>query len=100
MKTWPVTVTCSTTYEIKANNPEEAREKAIDKFLGDMVADMDIDTEVTAALEGEGCGEQCPVPGMSPEDCPYCMPNGFCQLENPDLECDDYYAYTGDEEKE
>lgn len=42
--------------------------------------------------------EQCPVPGMSPADCPYCTPNGFCQLENPSEECDDYYAEVGDEE--
>ncbi len=41
--------------------------------------------------------EQCPVPGGA-LDCPYCTPNGFCQLDKPWEECDDYYCYTGDEE--
>ncbi len=41
----------------------------------------------------------CPVPGAN-LDCPYCDFDGECRLSNPYQECDDYYAYTGDEEEE
>lgn len=40
----------------------------------------------------------CPVPGAQ-FDCPECDKYGFCKLDNPKAECDDYYAYTGDEEE-
>ena len=100
MKTWPVEVTCSMTYEVSADDPETAREQAIELFLSDVVKSLDIDTEVMAALEGEGCGEQCPNPCMSPDDCPYCTPNGFCQLEQPWDECEEYQVYSDECEGE
>lgn len=39
----------------------------------------------------------CPVFDLS---CPYLTHSGECLLENPMLECDDYYAMVGDEEEE
>lgn len=30
--------------------------------------------------------------------CPY-NEDGICTMENPELECDDYYAMVGDEEE-
>lgn len=38
---------------------------------------------------------ECPIYDAS---CPYCDPNGYCHLMNPMRECDDYFAYYGDEE--
>lgn len=41
---------------------------------------------------------ECPVPSAD-LDCPHCI-DGFCNLQNPYDECDDYYAEVGDEEDE
>ena len=42
---------------------------------------------------------ECCVPGAD-FDCPYYdCETGFCELGNPYGECDDYYAYVGDEEE-
>lgn len=38
----------------------------------------------------------CPVPAAG-WDCPYCGKDNKCQLDNPALECDDYYAWGGDD---
>jgi len=39
----------------------------------------------------------CPVNAW---DCPYYNPNNYeCGLENPAAECDDFYAYCGEEEE-
>lgn len=43
---WSVEVTCSMTYEIESDDPEMARDEAIDLFLSDVVKNLDIDTEV------------------------------------------------------
>lgn len=37
----------------------------------------------------------CPISDWS---CPYCNQGGICMLENPEEECDDYYAEVGDNE--
>ena len=37
---------------------------------------------------------QCPTGDIS---CPYCSQEGFCNLERPWEECDDYYGVVGDE---
>lgn len=42
---------------------------------------------------------ECPVPGGF-ADCPHCDFNGFCMLENPREECDDYYYYSGGDDEE
>lgn len=48
---------------------------------------------MTKKIEGK---RLCP---MNAQDCPdYCK--GYCMLENPLEECDDYYAMTADDEKE
>lgn len=40
----------------------------------------------------------CPFFDLS---CPYLsLPSGKCLLDNPVLECDDYYAIMGEEEEE
>lgn len=32
--------------------------------------------------------------------CFYCDANGYCMMDNPELECEDYIALCGDEEEE
>ena len=40
--------------------------------------------------------KECPV--LEAEfDCPYCL-CGFCKLEHPEEECDDYYYYMEENE--
>ena len=40
--------------------------------------------------------KMCPVYAI---DCPYYIgETGGCELENPMMDCDDYYAIVGDEE--
>jgi len=39
----------------------------------------------------------CPTYDLS---CPYCTKLGKCRLENPQVECDDYYAVMGGELEE
>lgn len=42
--------------------------------------------------------KECPVADLS---CPYYnRRTGNCKLENPYVECDDYYACVGDEEED
>ena len=37
----------------------------------------------------------CPVEAIG--DCPYCDRQGYCHLEHPKLDCDDYYAAEEEE---
>lgn len=38
--------------------------------------------------------KKCPIYDTS---CPYCDSNGYCHITNPMRECDDYFAYYGEE---
>ena len=39
----------------------------------------------------------CPICDF---ECPYCNEDGVCWLEDPAMNCDDYYAAMGDDEDE
>lgn len=38
---------------------------------------------------------ECPIFDMS---CPYCLASGECTIDDPASECDDYAAFTEDED--
>lgn len=56
-------------------------------------------TIIEGSLGKSCCSNECPVPGGF-VDCPHCNLNGFCTLDNPKEECDDYYYYAGGDGEE
>lgn len=36
--------------------------------------------------------KRCPL--WYDDGCPYLTPTGECELDHPEIDCDDYYAYS------